>query len=335
MARASDADKFIQILVPHPESDVEVTCRRTRYETDEDGLSARDNRRFFCHRAVLKKHCTFSGNNRGDPPEKRRRTRLDLDADEDVVFEILRFVYCGTMYSSPFFRSKAFIELVAIADVLGIDASNEHVQSDMGQLSSNTSFLRDPALTTSLKKLPKVEISEIIIGCRGSSDIMRTNLATLLVELRWHDLSKEDISGLGLDVDLRVVTLPGTLFAQWTDHVFTSIAHVTKVLQQQVAQPGTIVKLVSESEVLAGTVTLRELGVRGGGCSLTLTMVLESSPAPPAPPRPSAPAGTLCHCGQPVRVLTVRREGPNTGRVFYKCGVPAGQCRYFEWADRG
>lgn len=216
MARASDADKFIQILVPHPESDVEVTCRRTRYETDEDGLSARDDKRFFCHRAVLKKHCTFSGNNRGDPPEKRRRTRLDLDADEDVVFEILRFVYCGTMYSSPFFRSKAFIELVAIADVLGIDASNEHVQSDMGQLSSNTSFLRDPALTTSLKKLPKVEISEIITGCRGSSYIMRTNLATLLVELRWHDLSKEDISGLGLDVDLRVVTLPGTLFAQWT-----------------------------------------------------------------------------------------------------------------------
>lgn len=46
-------------------------------------------------------------------------------------------------------------------------------------------------------------------------------------------------------------------------------------------------------------------------------------------------SGPPCLCGQPSIQLTVRKEGPNTGRVFYKCGRPEqeGRCTFFQWAD--
>lgn len=31
--------------------------------------------------------------------------------------------------------------------------------------------------------------------------------------------------------------------------------------------------------------------------------------------------------------MTVRKEGPNTGRQFYKCSKPQGNCDFFLWAD--
>lgn len=41
-----------------------------------------------------------------------------------------------------------------------------------------------------------------------------------------------------------------------------------------------------------------------------------------------------CQCGQPCVELTVKKEGPNQGRVFYKCGKPESErCQYFQWAD--
>ncbi|XP_072794626.1 DNA topoisomerase 3-alpha isoform X5 [Vicugna pacos] len=74
-----------------------------------------------------------------------------------------------------------------------------------------------------------------------------------------------------------------------------------------------------------------------------------SHPQPPGtrPARPSRPlAGALpspaaggdsnsvtCNCGQEALLLTVRKEGPNQGRQFYKCG--SGGCSFFLWADSG
>ena len=40
-----------------------------------------------------------------------------------------------------------------------------------------------------------------------------------------------------------------------------------------------------------------------------------------------------CNCGLPAVQLTVRKEGPNTGRLFYKCPQPSGSCNFFVWAD--
>ncbi|XP_053391111.1 DNA topoisomerase 3-alpha-like [Mercenaria mercenaria] len=39
----------------------------------------------------------------------------------------------------------------------------------------------------------------------------------------------------------------------------------------------------------------------------------------------------VCNCGNDAIQLTVRKEGPNTGRQFYKCGSSA--CNFFLWAD--
>ncbi|KAM6186541.1 DNA topoisomerase 3-alpha isoform 2-T2 [Rhynchocyon petersi] len=38
-----------------------------------------------------------------------------------------------------------------------------------------------------------------------------------------------------------------------------------------------------------------------------------------------------CNCGQEALLLTVRKEGPNQGRQFYKCS--RGSCTFFLWAD--
>ncbi|VDI07427.1 DNA topoisomerase III [Mytilus galloprovincialis] len=39
----------------------------------------------------------------------------------------------------------------------------------------------------------------------------------------------------------------------------------------------------------------------------------------------------VCNCGEDGVLLTVRKEGPNTGRQFYKCG--GSKCQFFLWAD--
>ncbi|KAM5263620.1 DNA topoisomerase 3-alpha isoform 2-T2 [Ctenodactylus gundi] len=38
-----------------------------------------------------------------------------------------------------------------------------------------------------------------------------------------------------------------------------------------------------------------------------------------------------CNCGQEAVLLTVRKEGPNRGRLFYKCS--SSSCNFFLWAD--
>ncbi|PVD39556.1 hypothetical protein C0Q70_02191 [Pomacea canaliculata] len=47
-----------------------------------------------------------------------------------------------------------------------------------------------------------------------------------------------------------------------------------------------------------------------------------------------APDSTIvCSCGHNARLFTVRKEGPNTGRQFYGCGMPQKVCTFFLWAD--
>lgn len=54
---------------------------------------------------------------------------------------------------------------------------------------------------------------------------------------------------------------------------------------------------------------------------------------PQQPQQPQA-EGPACPCGLPSMQLTTRKEGPNMGRVFYKCAKPQGeQCGHFQWAD--
>ncbi|XP_071403367.1 DNA topoisomerase 3-alpha [Centroberyx affinis] len=102
-----------------------------------------------------------------------------------------------------------------------------------------------------------------------------------------------------------------------------------------------------------------------GGCDETLREVLDlkylrgppraepprassSNPRPSLPPpppswapqpRPPLSGGgdpssdvVVCNCGQDALLLTVRKDGPNQGRQFYKCN--GGSCNFFLWADQ-
>jgi len=49
---------------------------------------------------------------------------------------------------------------------------------------------------------------------------------------------------------------------------------------------------------------------------------------------PVVTEGPPCSCGQPSSQRTVRKEGPNCGRVFFCCPLPQGeQCKFFQFAD--
>lgn len=63
-----------------------------------------------------------------------------------------------------------------------------------------------------------------------------------------------------------------------------------------------------------------------------------SSWTPPPPPPPGGVNGAVsnndaivCNCGQDAILLTVRKDGPNQGRQFYKCNT--GNCNFFLWAN--
>ena len=41
----------------------------------------------------------------------------------------------------------------------------------------------------------------------------------------------------------------------------------------------------------------------------------------------------VCNCGRAAVLLTVRKEGPNQGRQFYKCEQRENACDFFLWHD--
>ncbi|XP_036749887.2 DNA topoisomerase 3-alpha isoform X5 [Manis pentadactyla] len=51
----------------------------------------------------------------------------------------------------------------------------------------------------------------------------------------------------------------------------------------------------------------------------------------PPPTAAGESNSVTCNCGQEALLLTVRKEGPNQGRQFYKCN--GGNCNFFLWAD--
>ncbi|KAJ0058184.1 hypothetical protein NL108_009054, partial [Boleophthalmus pectinirostris] len=73
--------------------------------------------------------------------------------------------------------------------------------------------------------------------------------------------------------------------------------------------------------------------------SRPLPPVAVSSWTPPPQPPPggivngriNSNDAIVCNCGQNAVLLTVRKDGPNQGRQFYKCN--AGSCNFFLWAN--
>ncbi|XP_072531015.1 DNA topoisomerase 3-alpha [Salminus brasiliensis] len=57
-----------------------------------------------------------------------------------------------------------------------------------------------------------------------------------------------------------------------------------------------------------------------------------ANPTQARPPASVQDDAVVCNCGQDALLLTVRKEGPNQGRQFYKCDT--GNCKFFLWADQ-
>lgn len=67
------------------------------------------------------------------------------------------------------------------------------------------------------------------------------------------------------------------------------------------------------------------------GHLLYLSSTRAPRPAPSAAPDDGSNA-VVCNCGNEAMLLTVRKEGPNQGRQFYKCS--ANTCNFFLWSDQ-
>lgn len=66
------------------------------------------------------------------------------------------------------------------------------------------------------------------------------------------------------------------------------------------------------------------------GHLLSLSTPRAHRPAPAAAPDNGNNA-VVCNCGNEATLLTVRKEGPNQGRQFYKCNTNT--CNFFLWAN--
>ncbi|XP_042170566.1 LOW QUALITY PROTEIN: DNA topoisomerase 3-alpha-like [Oncorhynchus tshawytscha] len=90
-------------------------------------------------------------------------------------------------------------------------------------------------------------------------------------------------------------------------------------------------------ETLREVLNLKYLRMGGGGGGRTPNPLLILAPHPrpdPQAPRPDPRGGdiTVCNCGSEAVLLTVRKDGPNQGRQFYKCS--SGGCNFFLWTDQ-
>ncbi|PKU37066.1 dna topoisomerase 3-alpha [Limosa lapponica baueri] len=80
-----------------------------------------------------------------------------------------------------------------------------------------------------------------------------------------------------------------------------------------------------ESRHVRGTTNLAP------GHLLSLSSTRTPRPAPLAAPDDGNNT-VVCNCGNEALLLTVRKEGPNQGRQFYKCSTST--CNFFLWADQ-
>ncbi|CAB3368498.1 Hypothetical predicted protein [Cloeon dipterum] len=57
-----------------------------------------------------------------------------------------------------------------------------------------------------------------------------------------------------------------------------------------------------------------------------------TAPTMPPPPANNSSGDVLCSCNAPAAMRTVRKDGPNQGRQFWRCGS-GDNCNFFQWAD--
>lgn len=192
-------DSFMRITSPHAESDAVISCRPGPRRPVVD-LAAKVE--FYCHRHILSRRCAVFA----DAAEfeslsfavESRRTRIELNADEDIVFEVLRFVYCGAIYFPLGFRAR-FAQFLTAVDFLGIEEMAE--RNGLEHLPApGFSVFDEPGVEQWLQDLPTEDVLSFlreggILGsnsARGTDAVgfnLRRRFLTRLVTLRPQDLT--------------------------------------------------------------------------------------------------------------------------------------------------
>lgn len=206
----SSVQAFLRIQFPHLESDLRVVCRRL-----SDGAPVT----FYVHCAVLAAKCAFF-NDQGHFVSLCQRTSVaesGVDTvlpaifqleeyDDDIVYEVLRFIYCGSLCPPHGFHRR-FPQLLSLVDFLGV---LEMAERNTGL----ASIFGDPAIIDWLSTMPPDRLHSLLSECRvfgsptnGSCALgfrLRRSLIMKLLELRPGDLT---VDALGEDLHRRVVNV--------------------------------------------------------------------------------------------------------------------------------
>mmetsp|Transcript_64079 Transcript_64079/g.172190 ORF Transcript_64079/g.172190 Transcript_64079/m.172190 type:complete len:444 (+) Transcript_64079:407-1738(+) len=370
----ASAAEFLQVIRPHASSDVTVTCRRAGVSSAvKGGVQQRGEgcspcpRRvtevlFFCHRSALARVCPrFGGgaerqaSEAAGPLTKRRRTVEAVDADDDIVFEVLRFIYCGTLHFPRGLLGRLG-QLLRVAEQFGLEVRVPPTPAPQTPPSGHDAcggpaaapdravggLLADQGMQRFLRGAPSKELYELVRGSPAPSDAgaspplpraRREELLSLLSRLRPEEFSVEALRARGSDfedllhmhpglVHVKVFSLSGATVLEQTLDRSSPAKRIKAALYDTSWAEDAGLSLVFGEDVLDDATTLEDLGAAGFGCCMDLNMVR------------TAIKHRHCLCNQPASRILHRKPGPHQGRAFFRCsGLRGVQCPFFEWTD--
>jgi len=105
---------------PHEASDIVLVCRPNVSRSPVPDVQ------FYCHRSVLGAHCSMlcSMFQFETMANCSQLTEVVLPIKDDIMFELLRFIYCGTLFLPWGFKQR-LAELLHAVDYLGLEADAE------------------------------------------------------------------------------------------------------------------------------------------------------------------------------------------------------------------
>eukprot|EP00746_Dinoflagellata_sp_MGD_P002270 gnl/MRDRNA2_/MRDRNA2_104404_c0_seq1.p1 gnl/MRDRNA2_/MRDRNA2_104404_c0~~gnl/MRDRNA2_/MRDRNA2_104404_c0_seq1.p1 ORF type:complete len:422 (-),score=56.78 gnl/MRDRNA2_/MRDRNA2_104404_c0_seq1:137-1309(-) len=148
----SRVQRFLQIREMHDDSDLQVICRK--FSSTEPG----ERVTFYVHREVLMQKCAFFADCQNftvfsgiASHRSFRDAQLSVafeeitEYDDDIVYEVLRFVYTG-MLCPPYGFSRRAAQFLKLIDYLGVfEMAERHPELP--------NIVRDPVITNMLRSM--------------------------------------------------------------------------------------------------------------------------------------------------------------------------------------
>jgi len=163
---------------PHETCDIILVCRG-----DPKGPAHKDVE-FFCHKSVLESNGgMFQGMRKFEQASGSRASssdaplRVEVPASEVVVFEVLRYLYCGAVFFPLGFRTR-LAEFLNVIDYMGLvcDAPPDEEGAQ--------GIFADPSVQRLLREMSHAQLGELLQGGATPSFSMRRALLSAVARLR-------------------------------------------------------------------------------------------------------------------------------------------------------